>query len=77
MKTYLVYRTDRVGYDEYDSHVVIAENVDQVKEILDIQFDPQWYKNWWGDGEPSEDEVVIEEVDMTQPSHLLSSFNAG
>lgn len=80
MKTYLVRRTDdHIGYDEYDSHIVVAKTEEDVIAILDDEF--KLYcgiggsGSWWGDGNKKAT-WVIEDV-SEDDGLVVSSFNAG
>jgi hypothetical protein len=65
MKIYRVYRTDEVGYDEYDSHIVIAENPKDARHMCK-----------WGDA--LNPKVRVQEIKIgKKPKNLLGSFNAG
>jgi len=71
MNIYLIKRNDDVGYDEYDSAVVIAETPDQALVIAkSIYGTSQWngWKNW---------DVSVTLVDTSKAKLLLSSYNAG
>ena len=70
MKVYIVY-PDRYDYDQYDGVVIVAKNETQVLEML--KYPP--YKDTYF--EPSQGEIHIKEVDLTKPSIVLDSFNAG
>ena len=70
MKVYIVY-PDRYGYDQYDGVVIVAENEMQVLEMLK---DPPYKDTYF---ESSQGEIHIEEVDLTKPSVVLDSYNAG
>lgn len=66
---YRIYRTDKVRYDEYDSHIVIADNADDA--FAHLRSDVFW------DGELDGD-YDIESIDIEGASGtLLSSYNAG
>jgi hypothetical protein len=64
MKIYKVYRTDRVGYDEYDSWVVVANSPKEAKALC------QWH---------SEGAIVkAKEIKLGKRARtILGSFNAG
>ena len=71
MNIYLIKRNDAVGYDEYDSAVVIAETPDHALVIAKSIFGTsQWngWKNW---------DVSVTLVDTSKARLLLSSYNAG
>jgi len=74
MRIYLIRRTDTVGYDEYDAHVVYARNPKEVREMAKTKA-----------GRYGEDSEVWDTAKVTlvgaaprrKPSIILSSFNAG
>ena len=66
MKIYLIERTDRVGYDEYDSYVVIAKNRKKAESLIDS----------WGCG-PKNPTIKVTEIKLDKEQILLGSFNAG
>lgn len=72
MKIYVVERTDQVGWDEYDSFVVVAKDEEQA---LDIVLTSNY------DGGPPDcwirDLVKVSEVDLSGAGIVLGSFNAG
>ena len=69
MKIYKVKTNDRVGYDEYDSVVVIANDENEAKEIA-----KEACYNF-------RDDLEVTEVGEANPDKeagvVLSSFNAG
>lgn len=71
MKVYVVY-PDSCGYDQYDGVAVIAENEAQALEMIKEPppFGISYFKSNQG-------EIHIEEVDLTKPSVVLASYNAG
>ena len=71
MKVYNVYPDD-YDYDQYKGVVIVAENEAQVLEMLK---DPPYGGSTYF--EASQGEIHIEEVDLTKPSVILASFNAG
>lgn len=71
MKVYNVYPDD-YDYDQYKGVVIVAENEAQVLEMLK---DPPYGGATYF--ESSQGEIHIEEVDLTKPSVILASFNAG
>ena len=69
MKMYLVERTDRTGYDEYDSFVVIAESEEEAIALVieeDFNKSVPWH-------EADAIEITLDEG----PRVILGSFNAG
>ena len=70
MNIYLLKRTDEVDYDEYDSAVIVAESPEEAQKIM---YDAHHgYEGW-----PTEDYVVITEVDSAVKGPVCESFNAG
>lgn len=70
MKLYLVERTDIIGYDEYDSHVILAKDVAQAVRIAK--------KAPWGDWTFDENCIVVERVLLSDKAGVIhSSFRAG
>ena len=73
MKLYLVTRTDRIGYDHFDSQVVAAFDENDARSIIPNGDSGSWTRN------PSSLEVI----QIGRPSEgvergtVLSSFNAG
>lgn len=70
MKIFLFYR-DNWYYDQDDSLVIKAFNIEKAKEIAS--------KHDWGDWKYNEEEVKIKEIDLydCKDEVILSSFNAG
>ena len=65
MNIYLLERNDLVGYDEYDSIVIAANNETQAREIA---------KETWG----NQEDVNCENVSNPKEAGLiLASYNAG
>jgi hypothetical protein len=79
MKLYLLTRTDRWSYDDYDSLIVCAESEEDAKNIgPDGPFDPnERYSSWT----KSKDNIICEEIGDAHPSMergvILASYNAG
>ena len=78
-KVFRIYITCPIPYDAYDSHVVVAANEEEAKDIL-IK-DLGWSRgsgiqDCWGDAKPSLDEVHVEELGPRE-GLVISSFNAG
>ena len=70
MKLYLVSRTDKVDYDEYDSWVVSANTENEAIQVVlnDTYNCKQYYA----------DKMEVEEITNTTESKIiLGSFNAG
>ena len=69
MNIYLLSRSsDSIGYDEYDAHLVRANNVEEARELC-IHGD-EGAKAW------QEADVAIITV-SGEPELIISSFNAG
>ena len=64
MKIYKVYRTDKVGYDEFDGAVVVAKDETQARELS--PFDAT-----------NPETVKVEIVSTRKAAIVLASFNAG
>lgn len=73
MNLYLITRTDKVGYDQYDAFVVAASNAEEAEQVLAKEHDPDDWSN----------EVKIELIGIAiggaaeKPQEILGSFNAG
>lgn len=77
----------KVDYDEFDSCVVVAEDENAVRAMLKkFNADSYWEgtKQLFINGEDTniffydhQGEIFIEEVDLTKPSLVCASFNAG
>lgn len=93
MNFYLVERTDKWSYDDYDSFVCVAENEEQAKWLT-----PDDYCVWGDDGklyfqyadgsrekEPASfsgwvkdtKDLKVTLLNPTEPKVILASFNAG
>ena len=72
MNLYLVKRTTRVGYDEYDSFVVAADHDDDSKLVAN--------NHGWGDAGYQADlkcELIGTAKPFTKRGVILGSYNAG
>ena len=91
LKLFRIYLTN-VGYDDYDSAIVAAESLSQVKDlceygnsILDEDFHTyeigKRFKNAASFERRSYQKYTVEEIGTTkhytEPTIVLSSFNAG
>ena len=78
-KIYIINRTDRVGYDEHDSHVVIADSEEEARALVATPDDAKYY--WPGDEGSdiwyAESTKVTEVLPTDGKGIVLSSFNAG
>jgi hypothetical protein len=72
MKVYLVSRTDRVDYDEYDSWVVVAENEERAKEMC-----KDWGSYDYMHNNKKQPPVEVYEIKLDKECFVLGSFNAG
>ncbi len=73
---YLVERTDEIGWDEYDSFVIKADNKEKALAMAHDQAGNQWR----GEEKPyfREDNTRITELsDKMDDGIILGSFNAG
>lgn len=79
-KVFIVRRTDKIDYDEFDSVVIIADNEQEVIDIIEgrvrvKEYEGNMYKcDYWDRGSRE-----IEEIDLANcgSMELLASFNAG
>lgn len=77
MNLYLITRTDKVGYDQYDAFVVAASNAEEAEQVLAKEHDPDDHYSTWSN------EVKIELIGIAiggaaeKPQEILGSFNAG
>jgi len=86
MKLFLIYRTEIVGYDEYDSAVVVAADEESAKKIHPRE--EYANKEWWKEDMEYNSWVIPEKVnvsylgicesgDYKEGSVVCASFNAG
>ena len=75
-KIFLVYRTDDVDYDEYDSCVITAKDKEEVIEIIESKSRGDCGDcGYWDKGQREILEILL---DNNQPSEIIiESFNAG
>ena len=72
MNLYLIYRTDKYGYDEHDSMVIRASNEEEVREIA---FKKSWeLERSFLDPQKSKVEKLSH---YGEKGIILASFNAG
>ena len=88
-KLWLVYRTDSVGYDEYDSFVIYAENAEYARNRMpnwdDSSEEIDWnsdsysrFSSWTNRKENVEVSFLgIADLSCAPGSIVISSFNAG
>ena len=71
MDIYLIKRNDSVGWDEYDSAIVIAESPEQALTIAKSIYGTSYWNGWkdW--------DVSVTLVDTSKARILLGSYNAG
>ena len=73
MNIYLLTRTDRWSYDDYDSTVVIAKNEEEAKQI---SIKSLGSSGWVSSSDLINAELIGKAIDK-EPKIVLSSFNAG
>ena len=86
MYIFLVQRTDKVGYDEYDSFICVANsesqarlmnpNYNEIENNLYFNFDYPYISDWV----KNPNSLVVTKIgkaDSNQPRVILSSYNAG
>jgi hypothetical protein len=78
MNLYQVYRTDKIGYDEYDAMVVAADSDDEAFRLCDEESGCSGddYATW-----AKPDHLLIRIIGTTLPDLeagvIIASFNAG
>lgn len=72
MNIYLVYRTDDVQYDEYDSIVVYAKNKKDALKLI-----PGYGIETWAFSRNLGVTALGSNVLIKEPEIILASFNAG
>lgn len=73
MKLYIVTRTDRVGYDEFDGLVIASEDEESAKD-----FHADWLRiDCWASKENLKAEYIGEAKEGTEYGCVFESFNAG
>lgn len=91
MKLFLVRRTDRVGYDEFDSMVVAASDEAEARNIHPLDADYAWTGKAWQRSSPvygrSDDDtwaapetLTVEHIGAANEGTkgvVCASFNAG
>ena len=74
MNIYILSRSDKIDYDEYDAFVVVAESSEQAMEYTRSVHPKKSYDDWSDDVEA----LLIGTTDKyDEPLILLGSFNAG
>jgi hypothetical protein len=79
MFIYRLSQTDNIGYDTYDSIVVIAASTDDAREILPSPY-CAWgerYSSWANSPDSVEVELIGVALHDSKPGLVLISFNAG
>lgn len=92
MNIYKIWRENDIGWDTYDSAVVIADNEEYARKIhpngnATFKFG-EWYDNdnyiksryedeWCGLGDVKVELLGVADQTYTEPCVVLSSFNAG
>lgn len=83
MKVFRITSTS-VGYDEFDSCVVVAESEEAVRKMISVDTDgwrnvdcstssycdDVWFSKYQGD-------LKISEIDLNKPQVICASYNAG
>lgn len=81
MNIYKITRTDRWGYDEYDTHIIIADNTEEVVKLANSKehhtYDGVLEGKNWSDESIITLEGTYTNIGDNTPFILLSSFNAG
>lgn len=84
MNIYLIKRTDTIGYDEYDSAVVIAEDDEKARHIHPGGYGKFENGEWsmggyaWAMPQSLEVTLIAKAVpDLPNQGVILASFNAG
>ena len=73
MKAYLLARTERIGYDEYDSFVVVAESPEAARQLVaDSKMVGDEGADTW-----LAPVVEVTEIPLDKAAIILGSFNAG
>lgn len=71
LKIFHIVRNDKVGWDEYDSAVVIAQSEEEAVNILQEKHGTDKGNTW------RSYDVSVKEVIPDKPRIILESFNAG
>ena len=78
---------DDYGYDQYDSAIIVAESREEV--LKQIGTNPKGVRIWIGaindqtisvirlKFDADQGEIHVDEIDLTKPGQILTSFNAG
>lgn len=80
MKLWLIQRTDRVGWDEYDSAVVAADDEVSARSINPDGSGRKWgdrYSSWCKSPELVDVTLLGTAKRGTEAGVILASFNAG
>jgi hypothetical protein len=78
MNIYLISQNINTGYDTCDSAVVIAENEDKAREIMNFDEEYCDFGTWVKRSQ--KDSIIVEHLGSstkTEPEIILVSFNAG
>ena len=83
-KLFRIFRDDRVGYDEYDSAVVVAESEESARMVHPSSYAGKWDGRQEASGSwVDADEVLVEYLGLCDNSDydfgdvITASFNAG
>jgi hypothetical protein len=74
-KVFLVKRITKVNYDEYDSCVIVADDEDDVNEIIENYIDYPGVDQGYADR--GRHDRKITEISLEHRGIVCSSFNAG
>ncbi|MEN6511172.1 MAG: hypothetical protein ABFD00_04995 [Chloroherpetonaceae bacterium] len=72
LKIYYIVRNDKVGWDEYNSAVVIAHDKAEAVDILKRQHGDDFFYCQW-----KSYDVSVFEVIPDKPRIIIESYNAG
>ena len=74
LKIFYIVRNDGVGYDEYDSAVVVAASPEDAINLIKETYSVGAWQRWhvWGDFDLS-----AKEIDLNEREIILESFRAG
>jgi hypothetical protein len=75
MNIYLLERTDSVGYDEFDSFVVVAPDAELARKLLHEHSDGDY--GVWAKDELVTATKIGTSDEYAEPIEILGSFNAG
>lgn len=76
-KIFLVKRTTPVDYDEYDSCVILADNIEEAHDIIENNARCVKTNFYYSDYGKHDRKITEIDLDTTNSNILCSSFNAG